>query len=433
MTDAFPPDPRHDILEFPLLEAIFGRRSRRFGRGMSIESGPLAYTSKHDPAPLNRLEQDLLVAAGTGVTGWHFGVPFGPDRPDSHAHYSHRFTGRTAPTAAGFGTPVLFSTDDDGTYLTNNRDQTPSAVRTFSGDAGSLEAITAPVREHTARLSDHRLDLPPRPPHVLPPNLWMANAPGSSLFVPVADASEQTLGLLTMAMANGNFPVDDRRGRPAGDLAPYVRSGLLDDGKPTPISVLQQMAYDSNVAELSFMAHNMVLAMQAVGLGGLFLCGINGWSMLGAFAASGVSGFGFRFVEDERWALPNPVGLDGLFEGLCPPYQPDMRTAARVYADRKFGQDGTYASKDGPWKESAAIKSSVDPYSDEFVSALGEVAQYIYDTEGRFPATPSTMVLTGCVQAVHLDTDFYDTHFQAGAYLDSHRDHWERWHAGEPS
>ncbi|MEX2423944.1 MAG: hypothetical protein WD990_08195, partial [Acidimicrobiia bacterium] len=425
MSDATPTDPVTDLLDFPLLEAMFGRRSRRFGMGMSIESGPLAFTSDHDPAPLTRLEQDLLIASGTGVTGWHFGVPFGPDRPDSYAHYSHRFTGRTAPTAAGFGTPMLLFTDDHGTYLTNNRDQTPSAVRSFAGDAGDLESITAPVRDHTVKLTDRRLDLPAQPPHVLPPNLWMANAPGSTLFMPVADASEQTLGLLTMAMANGNFPVDDRRGRPAGDLAPFVRSGLLDETKPTPISVLQQMAYDSNIAELSFMAHNIVLTMQAMGLGGLFLCGINSWSALGAFAASGVNGFGFRFVEDERWTLPNPVGLDGHFESLCPPYQPDMRTAAKVYADRKFGSDGVYSSADGPWKEAKAIKSGVEPYSDEFVACLGEVAQYIYDAEGRFPVAPATIVVSGVVQAVHIDTDFYDTHFQPGAYLPSHRDHWQ--------
>jgi hypothetical protein len=64
---------------------------------------------------------------------------------------------------------------------------------------------------------------------------------------------------------------------------------------------------------------------------------------------------------------------------------------------------------------------------------LGEVAQYIYDTHGRFPATYTTMVLTGYVQAVHLDTDYYDAHFQPGAYLPTHSRHWERWHAADES
>ena len=433
MTDATPADPVRDLLDFPLLEAIFGRRSRRFGMGMSIPSGPLAFTSRHEPAPLSQLEQDLLIAAGTGVTGWHFGVPFGPDRPDSHAHYSHRFTGRTGPTAAGFGTPVLFFTDDHGTYMTDNRDQTPSAVREPAGEPNDLERIAGSARERTTKLSDRRLDLPAQPPHVLAPNTWMANAPGSTMFMPMADASEQTMGLLAMALANGAFPVDDASGRPAGDLASFVRSGMLDEAKRAPISVLQQMAHDSNIAELSFMAHNIVLGMQAMGLGGLYLAGINSWSVLGAFAETGVHGLGFRFVQDGQRALPNPVGLDGVFETLCPPYQPDMRTAAKVYAERKFGPGGAYdpSASGGPWKDAASIKGGVEPYSDEFVACLGEVAQYIYDTFGRFPMTPATIVLSGYVQVVHLDTEYYDTHFQPGAYLPSHRDHWERWHPGE--
>jgi hypothetical protein len=265
---------------------------------------------------------------------------------------------------------------------------------------------------------------------MLPPNVWMGNAPGSTLFMPVSDASEQVLGLMTMALANGNLIMDDQAGRPAGDLAPFVRSGLLDDTRPTPLSVLQQMGYEGSCSEVDIMAHNIVLTMQAMGLGGLFLCGLNRWSVMGAFADDGISGLGFRFVDDERWTLPNPVGLDGHYEALCPPYQPDMRTAAEVYVERKFGAGGTYdPSTPGPWKDTAGIKGGVDPYSDEFVSCLGEVAQYVYDKHGRFPATITTMVLTGYVQAVHIDTEFYDTHYQPGAYLQTHRDHWERWHA----
>ncbi|MDP3984475.1 MAG: hypothetical protein Q8Q52_05640 [Acidimicrobiia bacterium] len=315
-------DPLKELFDFPLLEAMYGRRARRFGMGMEIPSGPLAFRSSAEPASLTELEHAVLVAAGTGVTGWNFGVPFGPDRPNSHAHYTQRFTGRTAPTAAGFGTPVLFHTDDEGTYLTNTRDSTPTAVRELDDGADDIQRILELGRQRTTQLSDRRLDLPAQPPHMLPPNLWMANAPGSTLFMPLGDASEQVLGFLAMALANGNFIVDDEAGRPAGDLAPFVRSGLLDEAKPSPLSVLQQMAYEANTAELSFMAHNIVLTMQAIGLGGLFFNGLNRWSVLGAFADDGITGLGFRFVDDERWTLPNPVGLDGMYEALCRPTSP---------------------------------------------------------------------------------------------------------------
>ena len=32
------------------------------------------------------------------------------------------------------------------------------------------------------------------------------------------------------------------------------------------------------------------------------------------------------------------------------------------------------------------------------------------------------------VQAQHIDTEFYDHHFRAGAYLDTHAAHQQRWH-----
>jgi hypothetical protein len=421
--------PLADLMDAPLLGAIFGRRSRRFGLGMEIPSGPLAHRSTSEPVPLSPRERSVLLAAGTGVSGWSFGVPFGPDRPDEHAHYTQRFTGRTAPTAAGFGTPVLFCTDDDGTYLTDTRNVRPRAVREVRDGAADLEDVISVVDKHTVRLSPRRLDLPARPPHVLPPNVWMANAPGSTLFMPVSDASEELLGFMAMAIANGSLLVDATTQRPAGDMAPYLRSGLVDEAKATPIQLLQQMAYEANCSEVDFMAHNIVLTMQAMGLGGLFLCGLNRWSVLGAFADDGVEGLGFRFVDAGPGPMPDPVGLDGHYEALCPPYHDDMRSAVETFVARKFGPEGAYApSADGPWRETEAVTRGVTPYSDEFVDCLTEVARYVDDTHGRFPGTFTTMVLTGCVQAVHLDTEFYDAHYGEGAYLPAHAEHFARWH-----
>ncbi len=419
----------HHLLEYPLLRAIFGRRARRFGLGMKVPSGPLAYTSRHDPMPLSELERSLLLAVGTGVSGWSFGVPYGPDRPDQHAHYSLRFTGRTAPTAGGFGTPAMLVTDDDGTYLTNTRDVTPERMLEFEETLDDAERVVAVVRAHTVRLSDERLDLPAAPPHMLEPNLWMANAPGSTMFMPIADASESLLALMAMALANGNVIVDDAAGRTAGDLEPFVRSGLLNGAKRMPLSVVQQVSYESNCSEAAFMAHNVVLTMQAMGLGGLYFAGLNRWSILGAFEGDGIQGFGFRFQRDERWTLPNPVGLDGHFEGMCPPYHADMRAAVAAFVERKFGPGGTYdPAAAGPWRDAAAVRASVRRYDDAFVDCLGEVAQYVFDTYGRFPGAFTTIALPGFVQAVHLDTEFYDERYRKGAYLDTHAEHMRRWH-----
>jgi hypothetical protein len=293
------------------------------------------------------------------------------------------------------------------------------------------DRILAVCREHTVRLSDQRLNLPAAPGHLMEPNIWMANAKGSTLFMPMGDVSEQLLGLLAIFLSNGHVIMDDVARRTAGDLAPFIRSGMLDAEKKFPLSMLELTTYEANTMELAFMGHNIVLALQAMGLGGLFFNGVNRFSVLGAFAGDGVRGLGFRFVSDERWTTPNPVGLEGHFEALCPPFQPDMRSAVETFVARKFGRGGAYDSgTPGPWRESAKVKATITPYTDEFIDCMTTVAQYIHDTYGKFPATVPTIALTGYVQAVHLDTDFYDEHFAAGAYLETHAAHMQRWHGG---
>jgi nitroreductase len=420
--------PSTDLLQFPLMQAILGRRSRRFGLGMELPSGPLAYKSRHDPVPLSEDEEAILIAAGTGVTGWNFGVPYGPGNPDEHGHFTVRYTGRTTATAAGIGTPVLFYTNDSGTYVTNTREVKPSRIAELDGD-DPLEQVVKVCREHTTKLSDTRLDLPSAPGHVLDPNFWMANAPGSTLFMPVADASEEFLGMLCIFIAHGYVLMDDQEKRPAGDLDRFIQSGLLDADHKFPLSLLQQAAYEANCSELAFMAQNIVLTMQAIGLGGLYYNGFNRYSVLGAFAKDGIRGLGFRFTMEEGWSFPNPVGLDGVYEALCPPYYPDMRAAVEAFVERKFGPDGSYnPDAGGPWKDPGDMLGTVEPYSDEFVDCLAEIARYIHDKHGKFPGTFSTIVFPGVVQAQHLDTEFYDTHYQPGAYLETHAEHMQRWH-----
>jgi hypothetical protein len=39
-----------------------------------------------------------------------------------------------------------------------------------------------------------------------------------------------------------------------------------------------------------------------------------------------------------------------------------------------------------------------------------------------------TLFTMNCLQAQHVDLDFYDTFFKPGAYLSTHREHLQRWH-----
>ena len=52
-----------DVAAYPLLDALRQRRSRRFGRGMAVPSGPFTYRSQAAPQPLSENEEALLAFA----------------------------------------------------------------------------------------------------------------------------------------------------------------------------------------------------------------------------------------------------------------------------------------------------------------------------------------------------------------------------------
>jgi hypothetical protein len=120
-TGAHPPG-LQDVLEFPLAEALFGRRARRFSLGASLPDGPLAFTSRHDPLPLSELEQMLVLTAAAGNTGWHYMIMRHARYAPHLSNYSGAAGGRTFPSAAGFHTSEVFFTDDEGVYLFETRD-----------------------------------------------------------------------------------------------------------------------------------------------------------------------------------------------------------------------------------------------------------------------------------------------------------------------
>ena len=375
-----PADPRlQQVLNFPLVNGIFGRRSRRFGFGMSIPGGPLAYTSHNEPLPLCDLELALLVSAATGVTGWNFGIPYTLNQSEHLSNYSLRLTGRTVPSAASICASEVFYTDDSGIYVVRTRDITPEKLRKFDkGD--DIARIIGISQAATTQLSEERLSLPPEPPHYDEHNVWNSNRPGSTLFMPVGDVGQQLLAFLAMYVSNGYTLYDDDRGCIGGNLEPYIQAGVISDAPQMrfALSHIEQAAYATTAMELSTICQNIVLMMQAIGLGGWMYSGIFPYSVLGAFADDGISGLGFRFTRSEDWVLPNPVGLDGIYESLCPPYVTDMYEAAQKLAEQKFGKGGTYdPATGGPFRQSSEIKATALPYSQEQIDCIGEMARRI--------------------------------------------------------
>src|ERR671917_27500 len=370
-TRAHPPG-LQDILEFPLVEALYGRRARRFSLGASIPDGPLEFTSQHDPLPLSELEQMLVLTGAAGTTCWHYMIMRHARYAPHLSNYSGAAGGRTFPSAAGFHTSEVFFTADDGVYLFETRDA-PALLESTTDGPPDLDAILEAHRGRIRKLSD------------------------------------------------------DINGEQIPGLERFAHLANLDE--PLPLTFMETYAITECTAELSTCCYAGMLMLQAMGLGGWMFDGIDRYSVLGASGDPEVPGLGFRYDTDERWSLQNPTGLPGVFEGYCPPHYPDMRAAVEAFVERKFGPGGPFhPDTPGPWKESTRVRSSAQVHSEEFKECVALMAQYVYDRFGKFPGTvPSIFVLT-YLQAHHLELEFYDHHFGPGAYLRTHADHMARWH-----
>lgn len=422
----FPPG-YEDALEFPLIAALFGRRARRFALGDSIPDGPLAYTSRHEPMPLSELERMMVLTAAAGNTGWHYMITRHARYAPHLSNYSAAAGGRTFPSAAGFHTSEVFFTDDSGTYLFQTRDAPALAERNADGSIDP-QALLEAHRARIRKLSDKRLYIPAAEPYMEGHNTWCVNVPGSLLLIPVADVAQHLIATICFLVQNGYAITDDINGEPIPGLGDF--RGLVDVDNPFPLSFVEQYALTEVTAELATSCYAGMLMLQAMGLGGWMFDGIDRHVVLGASGDPDVPGLGFRYDTDERWALPNPTGLPGVFEGYCPPHYKDMRAAVDALVERKFGRGGPFnAATPGPWRESSRVRSSAQWHSEEFRACVALMCQYIYDRFGKFPGHVPSIFILNYLQAHHLDLEFYDTHFQQGAYLRTHAQHMERWHS----
>jgi hypothetical protein len=114
-----------DVSQFPLIQALAGRRSRRFCMGAEIPEGPLAFKSNQKPFPLTETEQMLLLTSMAGSTGWHYTISYDESIRPQLPSFSAGPAGRTFPSAAGFQISDLFFTDDNGTYYLSTRNFHP--------------------------------------------------------------------------------------------------------------------------------------------------------------------------------------------------------------------------------------------------------------------------------------------------------------------
>jgi hypothetical protein len=415
-----------DMLSFGLVEAILGRRSRRFFLGAEIPDGVFAYKSKHAPVPLSELEKLLVVLACGGNTGWHHLI-FRARRYAPHlSNYAGAAGGRSFPSAAGFHTSMTFFTDDDGVYVLEARDAPAFAERQADGSLDLQEVLVA-LKNHIRKIQDGRLRLPAEVPFVEPHNTWVVNHPGTLLVIPVGDLAQHVLLNLCYMLQNGLILYDDIHKRAIPGMAEFT--DIVDVSNTWPLTFVEQWSMAELTAELSASCYAGALMLQAIGLGGWMFNGIDPFSMLGASGHPEVPGLGFRYDTHENWPYPNPTGLSGIMAGFCPPHYQDMYDAVQAVCQRKFGLGGPYHPETpGPWPDTPRIRSAAQIHSDRFQKCVARQAQYVFDTFGKFPGTVPSIFLIMYLQAHHLDLEFYDKFFQPGSYLQTHARHFSLWH-----
>jgi len=414
-------DALQEVWRYSLFEALYGRRSRRFGLGFELTEGPFAYRSSEPPVSLSELEEAFLVAAGAGISGvplWDMGTPLARSIGDGRTHSS---------TTAGGGRTVLLMTNDDGVYAIDAAAEGAAKVRQIE-TADERQTIVEVYRRRRKKLRPGRLEIPRRIPPLFAHDFWDANRPGSTVFMPICDVSQTLIGIISQMVdadagrfvkgqGGGMYVVDDRHGfRPAG-TEPWAKRGFLDRKKLLPLSILERQACYFMFAEPALVCQNMFLATEALGVGGWMYCGFLSLEILKALGVR-------TATSTNSSSLENPVGLDGVLEGRCPPYFPNMDAAVdAVTAGRQSHRGvGAYIMSD------MAYQAELIQLSDEGLACTKAICNYIYDTYGRFPGTVDTVHLMWCMQVHHLDLGFYDRFFKPGAYGPTHRTHMSRWH-----
>lgn len=251
-----------DMLEFGLIEALMGRRARRFFMGAEIPDGPLAYTSRHNPEPLSEFEKLLVVTACGGNTGWHHMIYRAKLYAPHLSNYSGAAGGRSFPSAAGFHTSNTFFTDDEGVYLLDNRDSSACADRAPDGSLDFDTAIEA-VKMRVKKVRDGRLGVPAEVPYVEAHNTWVVNHPGTLLVIPVADLSQHVLLALCYFLQNGAVIRDNLHGCPIPGMETF--RNLVDIENTWPLTFVEQWSLTEVTAELSTSCYAGALMLQARG------------------------------------------------------------------------------------------------------------------------------------------------------------------------
>jgi hypothetical protein len=430
-------EPEQRLATYSLLEAMLARRSHRFGKGMRLNGGPLAYESAHKPVPLSLAEEAALAFAACGITGYTMAdLPYqtGNVAEAGGGNIIMHFVGRTVFSADAAHLVTIFVINDDGVWLLKRPQDYPRLEVPALVQAARERQWLNLYEKSRVRIAEQRLDVPREAPIVPPFNKWSANVAGTTYFLPIAELSGLFINVLLAAFSEevGYFIVDERHNfQPAG-VAKFARSkgGYLHDdlveGRTATIGFLDTWMYEFAAVEQGAILQNLALMTAALGLGG--------FPHLASHPFAWFQALGFRMADipfsrtigagplmkgllqalKKDVPVPTALGLEQegtvLLKPFCPPYYRNMEEAVLAFVEDKYAQ-GQGTLRDGgvatSWQDGATVQAGIPPYSDQTIAATIACCEYIYQRYGRIPSTNGPFRTLMAYQAHHLDEDFY--------------------------
>ena len=444
-----------DLFRYPLMSAIGERRSRRVARGTSVEAAGLSHESANDPAPLSALEEAILIVS-TGLTGiiLHDGPLQRVDGSKELGTPMLKVLGRATSSPDNAQGTHFFMINDEAIWLIRKlnkveamkllRDLPPNRREWSENDW--LDA----ARVVKKKVYDGRLEFPRRFPYYHVWNKRLSNLPGTTILMPIVDCTRGMINLMLNVLSEPDGEraviVDDwQRFRPKGftemgawlasglglipQKIPYqpvggiewARSGYLNPEINVPLGLAHawRMDYESFLH-----MQNLLLIGQGLGLGGWMHATIFPPYIYERDEDTGHLGLGFRMHEPKKkwhhWpptpaSLPNPVGIDGVLEGLCPPYVNSMDDVVDQVLDEKYGDQGTYGDRETFARAyrnqefAEEFLREAEPYPEQSIEYVRTVCKYIFDTYGRYPTHVDAFYLPGVwLQFSHLETEYYE-------------------------
>ncbi len=395
--------------DVPLFETMYRRRTRRFPQGGKLLSrrAGLNYNSKEQPVPLSELETAILCFATSGITGVTV---------EEIRHLLGHLTviGRTAASPCASLTLHLFFSNDEGVfyYKTDSTDEIIPKKRVRTKTLEDRKEILEDYKKNTTKLKDGRIDIPR---DVIGSAFEsMVNLPGTTLFIPIADTTREYINLLFTGLAQFRWQLwDEVKNQPAG-VGKWIDDGFLNGNRMTITQYESMLPWLCNL-EAGMAMQNLSLAATAMGLGSFMMHTID--------LPTVMRSLNMHFEQLEREPFPqatvNPVGIDGILEGYCPPYR-TVEEAVEEIAARKWGSEGIYGKKGYDLPKPKIYESIVE--------ITKSYCSYVYETYGRIPKYHDAMFIPILAQIHHLDTGFYEKFFPE--YLDEiDKAHMSTWHS----